>query len=541
MLDLIQTEIELVSLANALGAATCGGPLSVEERVLLKSVDGLPEPRALYVAAVRSLIRSGEDPLGEIFLQLRDAGTRREDGAVYTPRAIVTPMVEWTLRQQPLRVVDAGVGSGRFLSEVVRRSPGITAIAIDLDPLATLMTRATSSALGAHDVRVKNADYTKFSLPHINGVTAFIGNPPYVRHHQLPAKSKAWAQSAAADLGHKISGLAGLHAYFFLATAGLAQDGDVGCFVTSSEWLDVNYGAIMRSLVLEDLGGQSLHVVEPKALPFEGTQTTAVITTFKKGSGTDTLRMQPVESLDEMRDLATAGRPVARSRLTEARRWSGLMRTAEAVPEGFIELGELCRVHRGAVTGANATWVLQHRGSLPDSVLFRSITKARELFAAGSVLQHSDQLKLVVDIPQDLDELDAEERKHVERFIRDAKRAGVDKGYVAAHRRAWWSVGLKAPAPILATYMARRPPAFVLNGAKARNINIAHGLYPREPMDRHTLTRLADVLRTGVALSQGRVYAGGLTKFEPKEMERLMIPDLDMLRSHEPISATVDA
>lgn len=95
---------------------------------------------------------------------------------------------------------------------------------------------------------------------------------------------------------------------------------------------------------------------------------------------------------------------------------------------------------------------------------------------------------------------------------------------IADHRRAWWSVGLRAPAPILATYMARRPPAFVRNAVDARHINIAHGLYPREPLPERALGRLAEALATSITLAQGRTYAGGLTKFEPKEMERLPVP-----------------
>ena len=79
--------------------------------------------------------------------------------------------------------------------------------------------------------------------------------------------------------------------------------------------------------------------------------------------------------------------------------------------------------------------------------------------------------------------------------------------------------------------MARRRPAFVLNAAEARHINIAHGLYPRQPLDIHTIARLAEALRAGAALSGGRTYAGGLVKFEPKEMERLMVPDLDTLQA----------
>ena len=90
-------------------------------------------------------------------------------------------------------------------------------------------------------------------------------------------------------------------------------------------------------------------------------------------------------------------------------------------------------------------------------------------------------------------------------------------------------VGLKAPAPVLCTYMARRPPQFTLNTCGARHINIAHGLYPREPMADGVLSRLVTWLNENVNTGSGRTYAGGLTKFEPKEIERLRIPTLAAL------------
>ena len=515
--------------------------MSADERKLASASTEFAELETSEVAAARLAIRLGSDPLGEAFCTLRDAATRRIDGAVYTPSELVGPMVDWTLDQRPGRLIDAGVGSGRFLAEVLRRQPGMEAIAVDTDPVATLMTRAMLAVISTSNVRVIQGDYTKLKLPDVASRTAFIGNPPYVRHHQLSVEAKEWAQTTAKSIGHRISGLAGLHAYFFLATAVLGQPGDVGCFVTSAEWLDVNYGAIMRSLVLGSLGGQSLHVVEPKALPFEGTQTTAVITAFAIGNQDDSIRLQDVESPDQLKDLGTAGRPITRQRVQESSRWSGLLQLGAKAPEDFVELGELGRVHRGTATGANGTWVLRHLADLPPSVLYPSVTRARELFAAGQVLADREHLRLVVDIPPELEQFDANDRKRVSRFIRAAKKAGVDKGYIATHRRTWWSVGLQPPAPILATYMARRPPTFVVNAAEARHLNIAHGLYPREELDGHTLSRLAEALRTGAVFGKGRVYAGGLVKFEPKEMERLMIPNLSTLRSHEPLAAGVGA
>jgi hypothetical protein len=86
--------------------------------------------------------------------------------------------------------------------------------------------------------------------------------------------------------------------------------------------------------------------------------------------------------------------------------------------------------------------------------------------------------------------------------------------------------------------MARRPPAFVRNVVNARHINIAHGLYPREPMSAAALDALARYLSRSVSLDQGRMYAGGLTKFEPKEMERLLVPRPEELVARARIAGT---
>ena len=523
----------IVGLAASLGAESWGGPLSGEEQALLASQEDtlvIPEDD---VEGARQSILAGGDPLGELFYKLRSADERRSAGAVYTPRAIVDPMVDWTMDQNVDRVVDAGCGSGRYTATVLRGDSSMPIVAVDLDPLATLMTRAAVAVLGGASVEVKHADYTQMQLPEIDGKTAFLGNPPYLRHHNIAPKNKIWAQMVAGRSGQKISGLAGLHAYFYLATSALGRPGDVGCFVTSAEWLDVNYGSIIRNLLTETLGGEEVHVVEPKATPFDGTATTAAIVQFRIGNPTESIGFRSVPHLKDLDPLRRSASPVARARLVEAARWSVFVRTRTKVPAGYIELGEIARVHRGQVTGANATWVADQEVDLPESVLFPSVTKARELFAAGSVLNTSDQLRRVIDLPHDLDQLDAADRRKIDRFLKIAKQNAVHEGYVAKNRRTWWSVGLKAPAPILATYMARRPPAFVRNEVAARHINIAHGVYPRQPMSDEELGALAKYLSTSVAMGQGRTYAGGLTKFEPKEMERLTIPDLGSLMHYD--------
>lgn len=526
MADQLTSESSLIAAATALGAMDVSG-LSQAEISLARTA--LPVSKAL-VRTLRAQIRSGGDPLGDAFSQLRSPETRRESGATYTPDGIVQAMIGWASEQRvPDRVIDPGVGSARFLCAVGRTFRKAQLVGLEVDPLAALMARANVATAGfANRSRIELIDYRSPSST-FSGRTLFIGNPPYVRHHLIDAEWKRWLVESASRLKLKASQLAGLHVYFFLATVLRATPGDRGAFITAAEWLDVNYGQLVRDLFLGPLGGQGIVVVEPAASPFPDAATTAAITTFEIGSKATSIRLRRVKRMKDLVDLS-GGRPVRRERLESESRWSRLTHAGRASPEGFVELGELCRVHRGTVTGANAVFIANGDAQgVPDRYKLRSITKARELIAAGRVLADSSALRCVVDLPDDLDELHENERAGVERFLVAARARGAHEGYVARNRRAWWSVGMRAPAPILATYMARRAPSFVRNVAEARHINIAHGLYPREALSEAQLLRLVDYLSTGISVLDGRTYAGGLTKFEPGEMERLLVPSPSLL------------
>lgn len=524
----VQTEQELVALCLAVIGRQ--GGLSTAERKLAKgaSVSTL-NPRS--IETIRKEISRGSDPLGEAFSLIRSAADRRAAGAVYTPAPIVRSMMAWLCAQgEPARIVDPGAGSGRFILAAGEAFPQAQLVAVEMDPLAALMLRANLSARGwTERATVLVKDYREVKLPRCAGMTAFIGNPPYVRHHDIAEDWKAWYSSNFADFGIKASGLAGLHLHFFLQTRLLAKTGDVGAFITSAEWMDVNYGSALRRLLLEELGGVALHVLDPTIEAFPGTATTAAITCFRVGETVEPVRVRSVDALERLNGLSK-GTDVARERLHAAPRWSIIVRPSEQAAEGEIELGELFRVHRGQVTGANDIWIAgEHAKSLPDRVKLPAVTKAKDLIQAGAHLQSSEVLRRVVDLPAELDDFTKEERRRITAFLSWAKLNGADQSYIAQHRKAWWSVGLKAPAPILCTYMARRPPQFTLNACDARHINVAHGLYPRQPLDDAMMSRLVTWLNKNINTGSGRTYAGGLTKFEPKEIERLRIPSLEAL------------
>ena len=526
-MNLLTTEQDVVAVAAALIGSDAS--LSTAEVQLVRQSGVYASGET--VEDVRRAILRGGDPLGEAFVTIRSSKSRRYNGATYTPTPVVESMLSWAMTENtPSRIVDPGAGTGRYLVAAAIRFPKAKLIGVELDPIAALMLRANVVVLGLSPrTTILVEDYRSVCLPKIRGRTLFIGNPPYVRHHDISEKWKDWFAETAAGYGIKASKLAGLHIHFFVKTMQLGKLGDFGAFITSAEWLDVNYGSTLRELLADGLGGCALHVLDPNAMPFTDAMTTGAITCFRVGHRPESLRVRSLEAPEQL-DRLTTGKLIPWSDMAKSKRWSTIIRPGPKPSPGYIELGEVCRVHRGQVTGQNEIWIAgPHAEDLPSNVLAPTITKARDLLRAGESLADTSRLRKVINLPIDLDEIDPEHLEAVQRFLEWAKKKGADCSYTAKNRRAWWAVGLSKPAPIVCTYMGRRPPAFVRNLCGARHINIAHGLYPLDNLSNETLNKLTAYLRDNVSLRNGRTYAGGLTKFEPKELERVPVPTLDKL------------
>jgi hypothetical protein len=484
------------------------------------------------VDRTRESILLGLDPLGAAYCSIKSPKERRGAGQTFTPAGAIGGMYGWVEQRYSdiERIVDPGAGSGRYVFAGLERYPGATAVAIESDPVLALVMRANAHVLGLQDrLAILVQDYRETTLELIDRRTLFIGNPPYVRHHEIEPAWKTWYSDRLRSLGRPSSQLAGLHLHFFLKTLELAKPGDVGCFITAAEWLDVNYGESLRALMLNELGGRAVFVASPDLPVFNDAFVSACIACFEVGSASDTLEFAAIGSADRLSELP-CGRPVRKSSAAIAKSWSHLV-TADVSEAryGTIELGDLFRVSRGQVTGKNSVWVTESNPfGLPERFLTPCITGADEIVrATDHRIDDLGSLRRVVDLPPSLDELSGDERAAIERFLDWAQSEGAHAGYIAQHRTPWWRVNLPSPPPVVMTYMGRRPPVFAINCAGARLINVAHGLYPKVPISADVLERLVAWLNGNVSRSAGRVYAGGLTKFEPSEAMRIRVPSLD--------------
>lgn len=478
-------------------------------------------------------LADGDDPLGDAYMSCNTSEERRPSGSTYTPLPIVKEMVDIACaRIRPSLIVDCGCGSGRYSLACAKAFPDADVLALDNSDEAVSMCKANALAAGLSSrIKVVKADFTDYEITRPkDGPVLWIGNPPYVRHHDIDPTTKKRFKDIAKMLGMKASALAGLHVHFLAAIARQWRNGDYGVLVTSSEWMDVNYGAFARELLADRLGLDELHLFDRNSQVFDTADTTAVIISFGGNSGK--VHVRASDGFETTMPL---------SNFRHEARWTRLIESAgvtnrddsDGRADGMVPLGTLARVHRGVVTGNNRFWV--RKGSdledIPEDLTVPVVAHAREIMGDCIAQSSPESLGRLIVLPEDPNGLTGESHTAAARIIEQGESQGISAGYVARHRRKWWSIRPPQPPAILMTYMGRGKPTFVVNQRRLPMLNVVHGLYPKVDMTPKAIDRLATFLNESVDTASGRTYCGGLVKFEPREAEAIMVPSLEELEA----------
>src|SRR5581483_4389906 len=153
-------------------------------------------------------------------------GTReqlREKGQFWTPDWIAEAMVEYALADDADILFDPAVGAGAFFraAKKVASERGLYIILSGMENDPSVLEQAVRFGLDEDDmVRVKVGDF--LSEPPQTKFSAIVGNPPYIRHHRIPALNKAQLKKLSLQtIGQVLDGRAGLHIYFLIQALNL--------------------------------------------------------------------------------------------------------------------------------------------------------------------------------------------------------------------------------------------------------------------------------------------------------------------------------
>ncbi len=491
---------------------------------------------------------------------------RNRLGQFATPPDLALQMLELAAEhlcgRQEVRFLDPAVGTGVFygaLGRVFGPERIGRAVGHEIDPATADTASRLWRTLGL-DVRCGDFLGATPGADEACGFNLLVGNPPYSRHHHLERTRKRELQRQVGQhLGLRISGLAGVYCYFVLLASQWLEEGAVAVWLLPAEFLDVNYGAALRSHLTTRVSLRRIHRFAPEDVQFADALVTSCVVVLEASP--------PISEGREV-VLSSGGTLNAPARVTEAPlcalratdKWSALIErgacSRETAEEGGVQVGELFDIRRGIATGANSFFVVPIERArslgLPDRYLLPVLPSPR--LVPGDLVEgtadgwpgNTAKLALVAcDLPRE-----SIRRRHPEldAYLREAEAAGLTDRYLLRSRRPWYRQERRPAAPIVCTYMGRTASGraavrFIRNESDAAALNVYLMLYPKPHLlramgsDPQLLERVFRALQripAEAVAANGRVYGGGLRKLEPAELARLPLrltqTDEDSLR-----------
>ncbi|HWL94113.1 MAG TPA: N-6 DNA methylase [Phycisphaerae bacterium] len=470
---------------------------------------------------------------------------RRRLGQVFTPRPVANWMAKWACAGRPRNVLDPAVGAGVFLHGIhkafARRrsaglpSPRVEAVDIDAGILQACGTRKVPGL----DVRFRRADFLTAEFP--IQYDAIVANPPYLRHHEHKYGERVFRRFDAI-CGRRLSRLTNSYGLFLLRICELLRETGRAAIITPVEWLNADFGRVLKRHFLERNALDGVVQFAHASKVFDGAMTTAAITLLRRDRAAGApIRFATVEAAEELEGaLTNAPTSYLPSALDSNLKWSPLfvsvsMRTAKRI--SFQKRPTTCRVGdiascvRGIATGANGYFTMRasdrRRWGVDPADLAVCVTKARQLSAARLT---SVEINELIQRDERVYLLKPRERlnRPLRKYLEQGEKLGIARRYLPSHRPVWYRPEARPPAPILVSVFSRGAFRFVRNEAGVLNLTAYHGIYPRcdDPM---LIGRLFDYLNSDAAQEalkeHRRVYAEGLFKVEPRDVEAMRIPD----------------
>lgn len=446
-------------------------------------------------------------------------------------------------KRRRLTFMDPAFGTGSFYSallHVFRRESLATAYGYEIDPHYGLPASKLWAPTG---LRLELADFTA-GRPGGNGkerVDLLVCNPPYVRHHHIERSVKLrLGRKTAAQLGIRVSGLAGLYVYFMLLSHGWLRPDSLSIWLIPSEFMDVNYGAALKEYLLNHVDLIRVHRFDPDEVQFEDALVSSAVVWFRnrRPAADSCPEFTLGGSLSEPRER----RRLARDELRRESKWTRFPGADSATEVNGATLRDFFSIKRGIATGANHFFIMDRRRasalSIPPRFLRPVLPSPRyvkgELVATDRDGEPRVERPLVVlDCHLPIEALERTEPETAA-YIRRGESEGVSQGYLASRRDPWYSLETRDPAPFLCTYMGRSadgraPFRVILNQSRAIATNVYLMLYPKKtlrrrmtgnPDQRVVLAALRRIVETEWETNR-RVYGGGLYKVEPRELGRL--------------------
>lgn len=481
------------------------------------------------------------------------AGLRKARGAFFTPEPVARYVADWAVRNTSDHVLEPSCGEASFLLAAVERLAALQAAGdnevrgfldgVELHADSAKAAEALLRAAGI-DARITVDDF--FCVEPTASYDVVIGNPPFVRYQDFTGPPRVRSLAAALRAGVGLTNLASSWAAFVVHSALFLRPGGRMGLVLPAELLSVNYAGEVRRFLMESFASVELVMFTERVFPGVQEDVLLLLADGYQQGPTDHTSIYQARNAAELATVA-AGRTWHPAKPDD--KWTPSLLSSEALAgyTGLLSSGAFTVLQSwgdttlGMVTGNNKYFALSPARvselRLEASDLVRlsppGSRHLRGLAFSKAALNEMGRNGSAIWLFRPPGEPSAAARK----YIAIGEAAGIDTAYKCRVRKPWWRVPFVPPADLLLTYMNGNAdtPRLSTNAARAAHLNSVHGVYldsklrklGRELLPLASLTSMTLV----GAETVGRAYGGGMLKLEPREADRLPVPNPAVIES----------
>lgn len=478
-----------------------------------------------------------------------DQSVEKLRGGYYTPAPIASFLARWVLHTQPRSVLEPSCGDGAFVRAFSSlHEHAIAFTGVELVAEEAEKARAAAQEHQSFTAAIHTGDFLEWALCKLQAGVAFdavVGNPPYIRYQYLERHDQALAERIFSRSQLAFTKHTNAWVPFVIASVGLLAPGGRLAMVIPSELLHVLHAGSLRKYLLAEcqrilmidpnellfekaLQGTVLLMVEKKAKPGQASQGVAVVS----APNNDFLGSDP-ESI--FRQAPYVSGDVLNGKWMKVLLGQAELEVFERVRQFSTvkRFSDIATVDVGIVTGANKFFLVDDAtvekydlGKFAFPMFGRS-EHCRGVVYSRQVHRKNEERGLPTNFiwfgKTPLEELPSESQ----RYIRIGEAQNLHTRYKCRIRSPWYAVPSVYATELSMLKRSHSYPRLIHNQAGAFTTDTAYRVRTTLP-PAHLVYSFINSLTALTAELEGRHYGGGVLELVPSEIEKLLIPIVEL-------------
>jgi len=467
---------------------------------------------------------------------------RKKFAQFFTPFSVADLMAKWLIGNKELNtVLDPAFGLGVFSRALLNHNNNLKINGFEIDE--NIYEKAKINFNNNQNVSINLSDFMYNDWD--NKYDGIICNPPYINFHDYDNKNIL--NEIEKRISFKLNGLTNLYTLFLVKSIFQLNENGRAAFIIPSEFLNSDFGKLIKSYLIKSKTLRHIAVINFEENIFDDALTTSAIILCANDNKSCKVQFSNVRNHNDLSNIEKAiesypdylsnGQTVEFDNLNPELKWRAYYQEQNAVKyKNLVPFVNYGKVLRGIATGSNEFFTFNmskaNKSGIAKKYLLpcicKSIDSKNSFFTNDDFdkLQANDKTVYLLNaVNPDI---------FVKKYIACGEEQEINKKYLTANRNPWYSIENRPPSPIWVSVFNRTGLRFVRNEANISNLTTFHCIYlnmfSAPKTDLFFAYLLTDVSKQ-IFNDNRREYGKGLQKFEPNDINKSKMLNLELLSS----------